>query len=112
MDAGAKFAIRARSAIRCWYRCWYAEASERGASNAAISTQLARRVKLRPCSASRSGCVTRRALDDVGLVHAPPLVEPGDLVATVDAVYRVEVVLAVSPEASCVSALGVVVDDE
>jgi hypothetical protein len=32
-------------------------------------------------------------LDEFGIVHAPGPVEPGDLVADAEAVYRVEVVL-------------------
>ena len=54
----------------------------------------------------------RDALDDLGELTAPEPVEPGDLVATPVDLYRIEVVLAVSPEARCAPALAVVVDDE
>ena len=46
------------------------------------------------------------SLDDLGEATAPAPIEPGDLVATVDAVYRVEVIIGVSAEARCVPALA------
>jgi hypothetical protein len=45
-------------------------------------------------------------VDDVGDVTAPEPVEPGDLVATVDEVFVVEVVLWTPPGSRCVPVLG------
>jgi hypothetical protein len=45
-------------------------------------------------------------LDDLGDVTAPPPVEPGDLVASVDDLFRVEVVLVPKPGARVVPVLA------
>ena len=38
--------------------------------------------------------------DDVGIVHAPPPVEPGDLVATADEIFRVVDVVTTGPDSN------------
>lgn len=43
--------------------------------------------------------------DDLGLVHAPPPVEPGDLVATADDTFRVVSVVTTDPGSS-IAVLG------
>jgi hypothetical protein len=45
-------------------------------------------------------------LDDLDNVTAPAPVEPGDVVASVDAIYRVEVVLWTPPDSRCVPVLA------
>jgi hypothetical protein len=45
-------------------------------------------------------------LDDLASVTTPAPVEPGDLVAAADAVYRIEVVLWTPPDTPCVPMLG------
>jgi hypothetical protein len=45
-------------------------------------------------------------LDDLAEVTAPAPVQPGDVVASVDAVDVLEVVLVTPPRASCVPALA------
>lgn len=45
-------------------------------------------------------------LDDLGELTAPAPVEPGDLLATVDDVFRVAVVLSTPPESTCVPVLA------
>jgi hypothetical protein len=45
-------------------------------------------------------------LDDIGNLTAPPPVEPGDLVATLKDVFRVEVVLVPTLESTCTAVLA------
>jgi hypothetical protein len=45
-------------------------------------------------------------LDDLADVRAPEPVEPGDLVASAEHVYRVEAVLWTPPDSRCVPVLG------
>ena len=45
-------------------------------------------------------------LDDLGELTAPAPVEPGDLLATVDDVFRVAVVLSTPAESTCVPVLA------
>jgi hypothetical protein len=45
-------------------------------------------------------------LDDVGEVTGPAPVQPGDVLASVDEVYVIEVVLVAPPDARCVPVLA------
>ncbi len=45
-------------------------------------------------------------LDDLADVTAPTPVEPGDLVASAEHVYRVEAVLWTPPDSRCIPVLG------
>jgi hypothetical protein len=49
-------------------------------------------------------------LDDVCELEAPAPVEPGDVVATVEQVYVVEVVLPTPTDSSCVPVLARAID--
>ena len=44
--------------------------------------------------------VDRYLADDLGIAHAPPPVEPGDLLATVGALYRVRQCAGTRPDGS------------
>ncbi len=45
-------------------------------------------------------------LDELGVVHAPAPIEPGDVVATADELYRIEAIIPPALGDRCVAALA------